>query len=118
MNKEVSKPRETKKSNQPIMKNYPVSIVQRSKLIGIGGSNLKRIYAKTGVTINPLDETNFSIFAPNQNALQDAEEMIKSYIDQPVLFCSKSYSIFVNDLINFSNRESLSLNSEASTKLR
>ncbi|CAF0988023.1 unnamed protein product, partial [Brachionus calyciflorus] len=56
MNKEISKPRENKKSNQPILKNYPVSIVQRSKLIGIGGMNLKKIYSKTGVTVNPVDE--------------------------------------------------------------
>lgn len=84
MNKEISKPRENKKSNQPIIKNFPVSITERSKLIGIGGINLKRIYAKTGVTINPVDETNFSLFAPNQNALKEAEDLIKTYMDQPV----------------------------------
>ncbi|CAF0929476.1 unnamed protein product [Brachionus calyciflorus] len=81
-NEGVTAPRENKKSNQPILKNYPVSIVQRSKLIGIGGMNLKKIYSKTGVTVNPVDETNFSIFSPNENALKEAEKMIKSFIEE------------------------------------
>lgn len=92
MNKEISKPRESKKSNQPILKNHPVSIVQRSKLIGIGGMNLKKIYAKTGVTVTPIDEANFSIFAPNQNSLNEAEEMITKFIEQQVNFISENNS--------------------------
>lgn len=86
MSKEISKPRETKKSSQPIFKNYPVSIVHRSKLVGQGGMNLKKIYAKTGVTVTPVDENSFSIFAPNENSMIEAEEMIKSFVEQPVIF--------------------------------
>ena len=37
-----------------------------------------------GVTITPVDETKFTIFAPNQYALKEAEEMIKILLDQPV----------------------------------
>jgi hypothetical protein len=48
MNKEITTPRTTKKANQPVIKNYPVPIEHRAKLLGVGGVNLKRIYAKTG----------------------------------------------------------------------
>ena len=78
MNKEISKPRENNKANKPVIKNFEVQISQRSKFVGIGGINLKRIYSKTGVTITPIDETNFTLFAPNKNALEEAEELIKS----------------------------------------
>jgi polyribonucleotide nucleotidyltransferase len=84
MNDEISKPREDEKSNNPVIKNFEVQIAQRAKLIGMGGINLKRIYSKTGVTISPIDESNFSMFAPNKNALEEAEEIIKSYLETPV----------------------------------
>ena len=86
MNREISKPRESEKSNKPVVKNFEVQIAQRAKLIGVGGINLKRIYSKTGVTITPIDETGFTLFAPNKNALDEAEEIIKSYIEQPVVY--------------------------------
>lgn len=102
MKKEISKPRQSKKSNQPILKNYPVSVVQRSKLIGVGGMNLKKIYAKTGVTVNPVDETNFSIFAPNQDALNEAEEMIKAFIEQQVSW-KKRFKLEMIQITKFKN---------------
>ena len=48
MSDEIAEPRSTKKTNQPVLKNYPVSIDQRAKFLGIGGINLKRIFAQTG----------------------------------------------------------------------
>jgi hypothetical protein len=41
---------------------------------------------KKGVLISPVDETNFSLFAPNQKAMGEAQEMIESYLEQQVLF--------------------------------
>lgn len=108
MSAEISSPRSAKKSNQPVLKSYPVSIDQRAKFLGVGGINLKRIFAKTGllekfccccylvycnlihsfhfkgVTISTQDETTFSLFAPNENAYKEAEEMIKGYLQQSV----------------------------------
>lgn len=48
MSAEIMNARNTKKPNQPVLKNLSVQIDQRAKLLGTGGINLKRIYAKTG----------------------------------------------------------------------
>ena len=84
MNNEILQPRKEEKENKPIVKKLEVSVSQRAKFIGLNGMNLKRIYSKTGATISPLDETNFNIFAPNKNSMEEAEEMIKTFLEQPV----------------------------------
>ena len=38
-----------------------------------------------GVTINLIDEKTLSIFAPNEMALADAEEIIKTLLEQKVI---------------------------------
>lgn len=48
MNMNISSPRSSKKPNHPVLKNYPIPIESRAKFLGVGGINLKRIYAKTG----------------------------------------------------------------------
>ena len=85
MDAEISKPKETKKSNHPVIKSLSISIENRGKFIGPGGVNLKRISQKTGVTISSSDDLNFNLFAPNQNALEEAEEMIKSILNFQVI---------------------------------
>ena len=82
MNKTISKPRQVKKPNHPVLKLQDIDVTQRGKVLGVGGLNLKQIYAKTGVTINLVDEKTLSIFAPNESALADAEEMLKALTDQ------------------------------------
>jgi polyribonucleotide nucleotidyltransferase len=47
MNKQISQAKE-KKSNQPVTKSLEVPIAHRARLMGIGGINIKKIYAKTG----------------------------------------------------------------------
>ena len=84
MNNEISKPRDNKKPNHPIMKTIEIPVTQRGKFVGTGGVNLKRIQAKTDVQITPVEENKFSVFAPNQVALDEAEEMIKKLAEQPV----------------------------------
>jgi hypothetical protein len=37
-----------------------------------------------GVSINPIDDVKFLLFAPNQSALSEAEEMIKKLLEQSV----------------------------------
>ena len=112
MNKEIKVARKEKKKNCPVLKELNVPMSQRSKFVGVGGFNLKKIYSNTGkqwtiqlfsiisknkifdfnfsqsykkgVSISPTDETNFSIFAPNANSLKEAEEMIEKLLKQPV----------------------------------
>ena len=80
MNATISSAREVKKHNQPVVKNLEVPIEVRGKLLGMGGMNLKRIASQTGVTINSNSETGFNIFAPNQTALQEAEDIIEKLL--------------------------------------
>lgn len=84
MNQTIPKPSSEEKPNKPVMKNLEVQVAQRAKFIGVGGINLKRIYNKCGVSIIPIDEGTFKIFAPNKTALDEADEMIKGFLDQPV----------------------------------
>jgi polyribonucleotide nucleotidyltransferase len=84
MNKEILKHKETQRPNHPVIKNFNVTVEQRAKFIGPGGINLKRIQSKTGITITTNDEFNFTLFAPNQNALDEAEEIIKTVLDHKV----------------------------------
>jgi polyribonucleotide nucleotidyltransferase len=83
MNSAINKPRKAKKANHPVLKSLEFDVGQRGKLLGVGGMNLKKIYSKTGVTINLVDEKTLSIFAPNETVLAEAEEIIRSLMNEP-----------------------------------
>lgn len=48
MNKEINSARSNKKLNHPILKDITIPLEKRTKFIGIGGYNLKKIFTKTG----------------------------------------------------------------------
>jgi hypothetical protein len=48
MNKEIKVARKEKKKNCPVLKELNVPMSQRSKFVGVGGFNLKKIYSNTG----------------------------------------------------------------------
>ena len=58
MNKAISEPRKTKKSNHPVLKSMEFDATQRGKLLGIGGLNLKQIYSKTGQSKRLFEKKN------------------------------------------------------------
>lgn len=68
------------KLNMPVTEVIAVPVYQRGKLIGIGGSNLKKIFVETGVTIHTQDDNNYIIFAPNATAMKEAREMIDALL--------------------------------------
>lgn len=76
MNKRISKPRENRKENSPVMENVQVPLSKRTRFVGPGGYNLKKLQAETGVTVSQLDEEVFSVFAPTPSAMQEAREFI------------------------------------------
>lgn len=49
---------------------------KRAKFVGLGGYNLRKMTAETGVQLTPIDESSFSIFAPNKAAMDEAKEII------------------------------------------
>lgn len=61
---------------------------KRYKLIGFGGSVIKRIELETGVELSEDSDNQFNIFAVNQDAMKEAKEQIEKIISadgEPVL---------------------------------
>ncbi|XP_053316705.1 polyribonucleotide nucleotidyltransferase 1, mitochondrial isoform X2 [Spea bombifrons] len=76
MNKVISKPRANRKENSPVVETVQVPLSKRMRFLGPGGYNLKKLQAETGVTVSPVDEETFSIFAPTPCAMNEAREFI------------------------------------------
>ncbi|KAL3872887.1 hypothetical protein ACJMK2_036068 [Sinanodonta woodiana] len=82
MNDTISKPRQEKKDNGPITEQFNVPPSKRAKVVGLGGYNLRKLKTDTGVTLTPIDENSFQIFAPNQTAMIEAKEMIEELMKE------------------------------------
>ncbi|KAG8443987.1 hypothetical protein GDO86_009245, partial [Hymenochirus boettgeri] len=76
MNKVIAKPQANKNENSPVVETVQVPMSRRTRFVGPGGYNLKKIQAETGVTISQLDEETFSVFAPTPSAMHEAREFI------------------------------------------
>ncbi len=51
-------------------------------------------FINIGITITNIDETTFHIFAPNHNALEEAEEMIKAILNKEVAYYHLIFNFF------------------------
>lgn len=80
MNSAIDRPRKPHKSNWPVCEKLDVPVHKRGKLIGPGGLNLRKIMVETGAQISLHEEEGFTVFAPNQAALDEAKEMIASLL--------------------------------------
>lgn len=78
----LAQPRTDKKDIMPVIEEIEVPVHQRGKFIGVGGTNLKKIFVETGVQISPLDECKYNIFAPNAAAMTEAKELIDELLKQ------------------------------------
>nr|KAG5700715.1 hypothetical protein BaRGS_029080 [Batillaria attramentaria] len=87
MDQTISKPREGVKACGPVIETLEIKPQDRSKFFGVGGRNLRKLRSETGVTVTPLDDTSFQLFAPNAEALDEAREMIEELLadDAPEL---------------------------------
>lgn len=73
--------RNEKKENWPVCQKLEVEAHKRARLLGVGGTNLKKLFAETGVQVSQVDDTTFQIFAPSQNAMDEAEEIITKWLN-------------------------------------
>lgn len=48
-----------------------------------------------GVTVSPLDETSYQIFAPSQQAMDEAKEMIDELLSEEVQFFLMFFANFL-----------------------
>ena len=55
---------------------------KRGKFLGPGGLNLKRISGDTGVQIHAEEEGGWSMFAPSQDAMSEAELMVEQLVTE------------------------------------
>ncbi|XP_062562570.1 polyribonucleotide nucleotidyltransferase 1, mitochondrial [Armigeres subalbatus] len=78
MDDTIAKSRSVKKDCWPVTDKLQIETHQRSKLIGPGGINIRRLYLETGVQLNQEDEQTFRIFAPSEAAMHEAKEYLEN----------------------------------------
>ncbi|GAU98331.1 hypothetical protein RvY_09492 [Ramazzottius varieornatus] len=82
MNECLDTPRTMRKDNAPVVEKLEVPAHKRAKFIGFGGYNLKKLTSETGVHISSEDEGTYSLFAPNQAAMDEAKQAIKAILEE------------------------------------
>lgn len=77
MNETISEPRAAK-DTWPISSKVTVPSGKMGRFAGFGGVNLKRLMAETGAQLTQdVEDTNsFTVFAPNREAMNEAQDMI------------------------------------------
>jgi polyribonucleotide nucleotidyltransferase len=81
MNETISEPRASKDS-WPVTSKITIPSGKIGRFAGFGGINMKRLTAETGVqlTQDMEDSGTFTVFAPNKDAMFEAEEMMKKFL--------------------------------------
>lgn len=84
MHDTIQAPRHKPKETLPVNETIEVPVNKRSKFLGVGWSNAKRLMAQTGVHISQdVENVNmFNIFAPNQAAMDEAKETITKILSE------------------------------------
>jgi polyribonucleotide nucleotidyltransferase len=59
MNKVISLPRSKEKDNMPVIETIEIPLHLKGKLLGVGGSNIKKIFVQTGVHVSFKAYLNF-----------------------------------------------------------
>ncbi|KOC61989.1 Polyribonucleotide nucleotidyltransferase 1, mitochondrial [Habropoda laboriosa] len=101
MNEVISSPTVDRNENKPVLDTIEVPLHQRGKFLGIGGANLKKILYETGVNIRSESDTVFSIFAPNQDAMNYAKEIMNETLQkdgEPVLVFGDIYTAKITEI--------------------
>lgn len=80
MNTCIASPRTVRKDSWPVTENFTIEPHQRSKIIGSGGTNIKKIYLQTGAQLTQNGENSFTIFAPSESALAEVKELIETLL--------------------------------------
>ncbi|XP_055626308.1 polyribonucleotide nucleotidyltransferase 1, mitochondrial [Toxorhynchites rutilus septentrionalis] len=77
MNETIGNTRTMKKDCWPVTDKLLIEPHQRTKLLGPGGMNVRRLYLETGVQVTQEDENTFRIFAPSDAAMHEAKEFLE-----------------------------------------
>lgn len=84
MSEAISKTREDKKENWPVSQTLEVPPHKRTQFLGFAGQNIKKLTTETGVQVTrDADDVNtYTIFAPNQLAMDEANEFIDGILNR------------------------------------
>ena len=84
MNSTIREPRKVPKDNRPVSETVDIPLTKRSKVLGFGGYNVKKLTQDLGVhlTQSEDDMTKFTLFAPNQTALTEALDVIQKLMEE------------------------------------
>ena len=74
MCKAIPAPRSERKPWAPVSGQFSLPSNRRSQIIGLGGSNLRKLCSETGVTMSTIDDCTFEVFAPNPKAMSEAKD--------------------------------------------
>lgn len=80
MNACIATPRKVRKDCWPVTEIVTVEPHQRPRLIGPGGTNIKKIYLQTGAQLTQNDENSFTIFAPSESSMAEVKELIETLL--------------------------------------
>ena len=83
MNTTISMPNKDK-SNLPVTKKFEVPAHRRSAFVGLNGYHLKRMKAEIGVSVfaDGENSNSYTLFAPNSDAMQEAEQYIEERLSE------------------------------------
>ncbi|KAJ6640039.1 Polyribonucleotide nucleotidyltransferase 1, mitochondrial [Pseudolycoriella hygida] len=82
MNTCIASPRKIRKESWPVTESFTIEPYQRAKVIGPGGTNIKKIYLQTGAQLTQNSENEFTIFAPSETAMGEVKEIIEELLKQ------------------------------------
>lgn len=82
MNSCIATPRTARKECWPVTENFSIEPHQRPKIIGPGGTNIKKMYLQTGAQLTQNDENSFTIFAPSESAMVEVKEIIEKCLTE------------------------------------
>ncbi|KAK2581723.1 hypothetical protein KPH14_002207 [Odynerus spinipes] len=78
----LREPRKGQNDKMPVVEDLEIPVHQRGKLLGVGGTNLKKLFIETGVQVYPKDDYMYTLFAPNKEALKEAKEIIETLLQK------------------------------------
>ena len=82
MGEVISSPRDTSDSEtMPVTSALSVPAGRVAQVLGVGGANLKRLTAETGVQVSSVGDGSFQLFAPNAAAMEEAQERLASLME-------------------------------------
>lgn len=65
MNETLSRPREGRQENKPVLEKLDVPAAKRAKFVGIGGFNIKKVTAETGRIVETIVSILDHVLAKN-----------------------------------------------------